>query len=126
MEVPQTSYTSRNGTTFWWEELPCKNCLGAGRSQVHAVLVWHTPVSRVSLGSFFQIAASVRLGKGSTQLAGLVPSADSIPGAPRYPPLLPPKLTIFQGKGLIRLLSCSRSSPTLPCSAVSGEMESRS
>lgn len=26
------------------------------------------------------------------------------------PPLLPPKLTVFQGKGLIRLLSCSRSS----------------
>lgn len=40
------------------------------------------------------------------------------------PPLLPPKLTVFQGKGLIRLLSCSRSSPVLPCSSVSGETES--
>lgn len=29
------------------------------------------------------------------------------------PPLLPPKLTVFQGKGLMRLLSCSRSSPAL-------------
>lgn len=40
------------------------NCLGAGRSRVHAALVWPAAVSRVSLGSLSRVPAAVRLGKG--------------------------------------------------------------
>lgn len=76
------------------------NCLGAGRSRVHAALVWPAAVSRVSLGSLSRVPAAVRLGKGrARQYPARWPHARCLQCPWGTPGCCLPGLLCFWGKG---------------------------
>lgn len=106
VEAPQICYASRNGTAFRWEERPCTSEFFSGTAWEPGAPGSTLPLYGLQRCRVFLLAPFPgsqplsgwgRGGLGSTQLAGLMPSAYSVPGVP-WP--LPPRLTVFLGKGL--------------------------